>query len=641
MMADESQVELLLRQGISAVQAGRVEEARELLLQVLDLDRHNEKAWLWMSAITDDEDRVVCLKNVLAINPRNEHARLGLEALLGDTVTVAQDTPVISDQKPRVWESPPPPEAEWPADAVTADQDSPVISGQEPLFEEIPPPTEVRLPASAEAKPRRTDRNCAMYFGLGALALLTIVVCGVALLLGGMVVTSGPLQAESTNVLARAPLDTPDAPTSTPTSTLSSAPTFTPTVTKTPLPTNTLVVPDARIPGFPIVNEGAYPEIEARVSELRELESLHAVQRQAFTRFRLEDYLYDVYRQEEYARDLAVSERIYRVLGLIEGDYDLRQMLIETQREGIAGLYDSEREEIYLILDRYTSDLWLEVTFAHEFTHALQDQHFDLDSLQGQALTTDARLAFEALIEGDATLVMIQYAFEYLFEAEVAHSDLLQAIQEVEQGQYQDAPGVVRETARFPYDQGVIFAAALVEHGGWAQLNQAFRNLPQTTEQIMHPDKYLAGEGVHIPEVGDLRGALGPGWVELRRDVVGELFIRVYLGRELGSEEALVAGEGWEGDSFLFLENEEQDRYALALRTTWDSTANAEEFFSSYLTFTQRDGAGSRVVDEPQRKEWQFEGQVIYLSRQGQDVLLVLTSDEEIMDLVLPEFPTF
>jgi hypothetical protein len=616
MMAEESQVELLLRQGIAAVKAGRVQEAQELLLRVLDLDRHNGKAWLWMSAIADDEERIVCLKNALAINPDNEYARLGLEALLHAKETRSRQ------------------EGELPADTVTIGQDTPVSSHLDPLVEETPLPPQAELSPTAEDMPRDTGRTYVIYFGLGALALLTLLVCGVALLLGGMLVTTGPLQMQPTTVVAQVPVETP-----TPTSTFT--PASTPTSTKTPLPTHTLVVPNARIPGLPIVNEGAYPEIEARVSHLRELLALEEVERQTLTRYRLEDYLYQVYQQEEHAGHLEVSEKAYRVLGLIEEEYDLKQMLIETQREGIAGLYDSEREAIYLILDRYTSDLWLEITFAHEFTHALQDQHFDLDSLQRQALTTDSTLALQALIEGDAILLMTEYAFEYLFEVEFDRADLLEAIQEVEQGEYQDAPGVVRETAWFPYDQGIIFAAALVEQGGWAQLNQAFRNPPQTTEQIMHPDKYLAGEGVHIPAVGDLLGVLGPGWVELRRDVVGELFIRVYLRRELGSEEALMAGEGWEGDRLLFLENEPQDRYALILRTTWDSTANAEEFFSFYLTFMQRAGIGFRAIDEPQRKEWRWEDQVTHLSQQGQDVLLVLTSDAETMDLVLAEFPAF
>lgn len=249
-MAEESQVELLLRQGIAAVKAERVEKARELLLRVLDLDPHNEKTWLWMGAIGDDEDKIVCLKNVLAINPHNEYARLGPGALL--------------DAKG----APSRPDAELPAEAVTIDQDTPMVSHLGPLVEETLPSPRAELPAAAEDIPNETDRTCAMYFGLSALALLTFVVCSVAFLLGGMLATTGPWQAQPTTMLAQAPIDTPI---STPSSTYT--PTSTSTPTKAPLPTNTLVVPNARIPGFPIVNEGAYPEIEARVSQLRELVS--------------------------------------------------------------------------------------------------------------------------------------------------------------------------------------------------------------------------------------------------------------------------------------------------------------------------------------------------------------------------------
>jgi hypothetical protein len=603
-MAEQSQVELLLSQGIAAVKGGRTEEARELLLQVLDLDEDNERAWLWMSAVTDGKDRIVCLKNVLAINPRNEYARLGLEALLGETVAPAQEVRVVPDQGS--------------------------------LPKEASPSAEMELGAAAEGTRIGTGRTRPMHFGLAILAFVTCAVWGVALLVGRMVITTGPWQPQPTRALANLGLST-----AIPASAYTSTPTFTPTPTRVPMPTNTLVVPDARIPGLPIIREAAYPEIEARVCELRGLVSLREAKRQTFTRYRLEDYLSEVYHREEYVRDLEVSERIYQVLGLIDEEYDLIQMLIETQREGVAGLYDSEREEIYLILDRYTSDLWLEVTFAHEFAHALQDQHFDLDSLQSRTLTTDSRLALQALIEGDATLVMVQYAFEYLFRLDFERSDLLEAIQQVEQGEYQDAPGVVRETAWFPYSQGVIFAAALVEEGGWTRLDEAFRSPPQTTEQIMHPDKYLSGELAYIPEVGDLLDGLGPGWAEARRDVIGQLFIRVYLQRELESEEALMAAEGWEGDRLLFLENDENDSYALILRTTWDTTASAEEFFSFYMIFMQRAGARSRTLDKPQRKEWRWEDQVTYLSRQDHDVLVVLAPDEETLGLVLTELSTF
>ncbi|HUW97089.1 MAG TPA: hypothetical protein VMW58_15005, partial [Anaerolineae bacterium] len=417
--------------------------------------------------------------------------------------------------------------------------------------------------------------------------------------------------------------------------------TSTPTPTHTPAPTNTLVVPDARIPGFPIVSEGAYDEVEARVRALRGLESARKVETVTFTRYRLEEYLNDWYRAEEHRAGMETLQELYRVLGLIDEEYDLVEAEIAMLREDVAGLYDTGTQEIYLVMDRYTSDLLLELTFAHEFTHALQDQNFDLGSLDERSATTDSRLALQALMEGDASLVMVEYAYRHLFEMSFDRSDLLQAIQQVEQGEYRDAPSVVRQTAWFPYQQGVVFAAALVERGGWTQLDQALRSPPQTTEQVMHPDKYLAGEGGNPPEVGNLLGVLGAGWEEVSRDVLGELFIRVYLERELGSEEALMAGEGWEGDRAVLLLNEEQDQHAFVLRIGWDSEPNADEFLLFYSSFMQRSGAGRGITGDLQHRRWQTADQVTCLIQQREETLLVVASDAETADLVLAEFSGF
>jgi tetratricopeptide (TPR) repeat protein len=603
-MEGMTDVEALLSQGVAAAKAGKEDEARDLLSQVLDLDPENERAWLWMSGLVPNEEKIVCLQNVLEINPSNEFALIGLESLLGKSGRAEEQESAVG--KP-----------------------GPPVAG---LREE----TESSTSSAAEKGIPRRGRGCAAQIGLAFLAVIAFAVCGVAAVLGGMVITAQPQQATPTTTAPVMPADTP-----TPVPELTFPPTFTPTPTLTPVPTPTLVVPDAYIPGFPIISEGAYDEVETRVSDLRELEGLREVQMVTFTRYRLEDYLNEWYQREEYLAELETTEKLYRVLGLIEEDYDLVENQIEVLREYIAGLYDSEREEIYLVLDRYTSDLWLEVTFAHEFTHALQDQHFDLDSLDDRSLTTDSRLALQALIEGDATLVMVEYAYEYLFQMSFDRSDLLEAIQQVEQGEYEGAPTVVRETEGFPYEQGIVFAAALLERGGWEQLNQAFRDPPQTTEQVMHPDKYLAGEVGQVPEVGSLPGALGEGWEELSRDVLGELFIRVYLERELGSEEALMAAEGWEGDTAAFLSNEEEGQQLFVLRIHWDSESNADEFFSAYATFMQRAGAGTGSTEDPHRQWWHTEGQVACLSQQGDDTLLLLASDSESLETVLAEFAGF
>jgi hypothetical protein len=655
-MAAKSEVESLLRQAMAAVRAARPDEAHDLLSRVLELDPENEMGWLWMSAVVPRDDRVTCLQNVLSINPSNEPARLGLQALLDESAQVEEDieeAEIVEAVEPypevsREAEAEEPfPEASGEAEL----EEPPAETGKEAELEEPFPelseegePREPPAEPGKESKPEerpaeeevpRKGGNCLKYAALAFLAVLTVSVCGVAAVLGGVLLTGEPEQA----VPAVTTVATTQLETSTPVPELTFPPTFTPTATPAPVPTATLVVPDARIPGFPIVSEGAYDEVELRVADLRELDSLREVERVTFTRYRLEEYLTEAYQREEYVAEMKATEKLYRVLGLIDEDYDLVENEIEALREYAAGLYDSEKEEIYLILDRYTSDLWLEVTFSHEFTHALQDQHFDLDALHDQSPTMDSRLALQALIEGDATLVMVEYAFEYLFEMSFDRSELLEAIQEVEQGEYDEAPTVVRETAWFPYDQGLVFVAALAERGGWERVNQAFRSPPQSTEQVMHPDKYLSGEVGHAPDVGNLSEALGPAWAELIRDVLGELYVRVYLERELGSEEALMAAEGWEGDRGVFLVNEDEGRYAWVHRLSWDSVDNADEFCSLYVTFMTRAGSGCTTHSDEQHRWWEDEDQITYLGQSGQETLLVLASDWETVDLVVGAFP--
>ena len=99
-MGEQSEIEGLLRLGIAAVKAGRDDEAHDLLSRVLELDPENETGWLWMSAVVADDDKMVCLQNVLAINPSNEMAQLGLQSLLGKAVEVEDEEEEIEAAEP-------------------------------------------------------------------------------------------------------------------------------------------------------------------------------------------------------------------------------------------------------------------------------------------------------------------------------------------------------------------------------------------------------------------------------------------------------------------------------------------------------------------------------------------------------------
>ncbi|HUS69594.1 MAG TPA: hypothetical protein VM075_02310, partial [Anaerolineae bacterium] len=116
-MGAESEVQALLRQGIAAARGGRPEAARDLLSQVLDMDPENERAWLWMSGVVPDEERIVCLENVLAINPSNELARIGLESLLEKSAGIDEEETIIPEPERRGSELPSEPELDTQAAA--------------------------------------------------------------------------------------------------------------------------------------------------------------------------------------------------------------------------------------------------------------------------------------------------------------------------------------------------------------------------------------------------------------------------------------------------------------------------------------------------------------------------------------------
>ena len=182
----------------------------------------------------------------------------------------------------------------------------------------------------------------------------------------------------------------------------------------------------------------------------------------------------------------------------------------------------------------------------------------------------DRSLARLALVEGDATLLMTRWLSEHLDPAELG--ELLKVDPEA-QAQLERMPAILRESLLFPYQQGLIFANGIWARGGWEAVDAAFGRLPDSTEQILHPEKYEAREKpVEVALDADaLAKAMGAGWSGTPEDTLGEFQLSVWL-RENGVK-ALPADDaaaGWGGDRLAYLRGP-NGAYALALLTAWDS----------------------------------------------------------------------
>jgi len=378
-------------------------------------------------------------------------------------------------------------------------------------------------------------------------------------------------------------------------------------------------------------------EIAEATAKIRGLLPITRINHQFLTEEELDAWLDESYHTSNSVEEIRISKEVLVILDLLEPDYDLYNNLLELYKEQVAGLYDPETGEMIILGDLQEIGPIERVAFSHEYVHALQDQHFDLESLPlEEEHNSDLAMAVLSLVEGDATLAMSEYAAQHLSFLEL----LGLAIGE-DTGGYESAPRVIRETLIFPYMDGVEFVSALFGQGGWKAINDAYLNLPQSTEQILHPDKYIAGEQPQEVVMPDLQEALGDEWSQLYSDVMGELDMRMYLETFVDKSTAAAAAEGWGGAQYVFWENPEgQD--LLVLLSAWDTTNDAGEFFEAYVEFVDNKSGGvwTARLDDEARKWWSTQDTSVYLSKEESEVLLIIAPDDITVNDIITCFPS-
>lgn len=268
--------------------------------------------------------------------------------------------------------------------------------------------------------------------------------------------------------------------------------------------------------------------------------------------------LLDDYRPE----DAAADRRILVTLGMLPADTDLRALLREALAGGVGGFYDRDSGELVVRSRDPATPLEPaeELILAHELIHALVDQRLGLPRVEASTGQEDAATAVAALIEGDATLVTQRYAQRALAVAD----QLRLAGQELRAGGdlagTAALPYVVRRSLLLPYQEGVRFVAALLEHGGWAAVDAAYRDPPVSTAQVLFPQRYLDGE---VPATPRPLGTLPAPWWRAAASALGAADLLVLFeapGGEVSRalDDPLEAVAGWNGGA-LHLWNNEQD----------------------------------------------------------------------------------
>jgi hypothetical protein len=275
--------------------------------------------------------------------------------------------------------------------------------------------------------------------------------------------------------------------------------------------------------------------------------------------------LEDLDRQYPPERLLA-DETVYKLLGLIGRNDDLRELSGSLFGEGIAGYYVPEDGRLRVVEGAGTSNRVLEeMVLAHELTHALEDQRFGLET---SASTDDRTLARAALHEGTASALMYAYVEDHFTTEETLGGLLGSAFQDTG-----DLPPFIQAQVLFPYTGGERFVSDLLRRGGgrWALVDTAYEHrLPASTEQILHPDAYFDADE---PQPVRIRAGriLGRAWQPTLAGTWGEFQTRELLGG------ATDAAAGWGGDRYELWRSATSD--VLIMRWRWDTPRDADEFF--------------------------------------------------------------
>jgi len=377
-------------------------------------------------------------------------------------------------------------------------------------------------------------------------------------------------------------------------------------------------VASADRPAKPEEQAAVRQRIEQQTSALRGLTFKAPVHYQMIERADLRRVLIDKIKEQYSEQELRDYGRTLATLGLVPEGADLLNIIVSLYGEQVAGFYDPDNRSLYTFKDFTFSSNLDKMLLAHELTHALQDQNFDLRKFPLKVKDNDdLALATSALIEGDATVLMTRWYVENVDPDKIL-SDLT-AIFGQNTDKLREAPAYMREMLIFPYTQGQEFAAALFAAGGNAALDAAFRNPPTCTKDILHPDEFLHHRAT--PERIELPRLESKEWRLIGSNVLGEFGTRFVLQQGLGPFEAQLLAQGWNGDRYNVYERGPNGPTALIWSTAWDDEQHAAEFEDAYRKVAEKRNG----ISTPSNLRIRRDGRHVTIRQSGDDSFLALS----------------
>ena len=327
------------------------------------------------------------------------------------------------------------------------------------------------------------------------------------------------------------------------------------------------------------------PAITRTLTEITGFKLKHPVPCDYISKEQVNHFLKKRIKEEASPEEIRDEELTLKKFGLVPQDFDLAKTTIELLTEQAAAFYDFDKKKLFIT--ETTPGESQETVLAHELSHALADQSFNLAKYTRQGRNSDdgstARLA---VMEGQATWLMTEYLARQTGQTLKGHPELAATMAGISDSGgsqfpvFDSAPLYLRRTLIFPYTKGMLFQNALLERDGQQGFSEPFKRPPVSTQQILHPAKYLANEKPDDPALPTVH--LPHGYKGLVGGTLGELEHQILLEQYTGKEPANDLAPHWRGCNFELRENKKAGRVVLLYAVEWDSEDAARRYFAAY-----------------------------------------------------------
>jgi len=328
------------------------------------------------------------------------------------------------------------------------------------------------------------------------------------------------------------------------------------------------------------------PSIARSLAEITGLKLKHPVPCEYISKDEVNSFLKKRVKDVATPEEIRAEELTLKKFGLVPQDFDLAKSTVDLLTEQAAAFYDFDKKKLFITAS--TPGDSQEEVLAHELSHALADQYFNLGKYTKQGRNSDdgstARLA---VMEGQATWLMTEYMARQSGQTLRGHPELAAAMSAASDSGggsqfpvFDNSPLYLRLTLVFPYTKGMLFQEALVERDGQQAFAEPFRKPPVSTQQILDPKKYLEGEKPTTPDLPDPH--LPHGYKGLVGGTMGELEHQILLEQYAGKQRAREIAPHWRGCTFELRENKKAGRVVLLYAAQWDSEDTARQYFAAY-----------------------------------------------------------